>query len=520
MTKKRWQDIIAIIFICCVVAFMFRHELTSIVGNIIYSDYTLEELTEEEKIADFEYFYSNMLESVPYLDEIKEVYGIDFQDRKDYYLSEILATDDNVEFYGVMAAISMDLASFHTDVCFPMYSNLQTLNCYASEDVLSQWGMEARLSAWYEEIGKEAERYKDIGLFCIRYVDGKYILKEGWLSDEYKNMANYELLSVDGQSADEYVMNHISIYSVAYDSLWNKPYRTNYTFNDSIGEEVKVIWKDLEGNQIEQILYTDKGIEVVASYGYLYSDRYDYYAGVSTESFVVERDDINQLEYIQVNSFDNKDGRELQRYLANTTYDKIVIDLRYNYGGVVSYAQDYIFPELYSEDARIRFEWKVPNTDLNKKMTDRLGVNLLYFEDKDQEYYYYAESLNFDGRATERKEIYYLVGPDTGSAADKYIAVIKENGLGTIVGTNTGGEGRGASYICDSLKESSLVYVYYPSESISEDNNLICGAAPDIYINQSVGDYALYEKMRVEGIASLYESRLQYDTVLKWVIEQ
>lgn len=98
--------------------------------------------------------------------------------------------------------------------------------------------------------------------------------------------------------------------------------------------------------------------------------------------------------------------------------------------------------------------------------------------------------------------------------------MIKENGLGTIVGMNTGGEGRGASYICDSLVNSSLVYVYYPSESINEDENVICGTAPDVYINQSVEDYALYEKMRIEGTASLYESRLQYDTVLKWVIGQ
>lgn len=175
---------------------------------------------------------------------------------------------------------------------------------------------------------------------------------------------------------------------------------------------------------------------------------------------------------------------------------------------------------MYSEDARIQFDWKVPNTDLNKKMTKRLGVNLLYFEDKDEDYYYYSESLNFDGRATEAKEVYYLVGSGTGSAADKYIAMVKENGLGTVVGTNTGGEGRGASYICDSLKESSLVYVYYPSEPIGEDSRFIYGTAPDIYINQSVEDYALYEQMRIEGTVSLYESRLQYDTVLKWVIEQ
>lgn len=43
---------------------------------------------------------------------------------------------------------------------------------------------------------------------------------------------------------------------------------------------------------------------------------------------------------------------------------------------------------------------------------------------------------------------------------------------------------------------------------------------PDVYINTSVGDYELEQQYKKEGVASDYDKRLQYDTVLKWVINQ
>lgn len=204
MKNLKKKDIVAIIFIICALMFAFRHELVGIVSKLFYSNYSLEELAEGQKVADFEKFYSNIIESAPYLDEVKEVYGIDWIERKDYYLDEVKATESNIEFYGVMAAISQDLASFHTDVCFPLYSNLLGLNCYNSRELLHEFGIEAKINAWNDVIRSAFIEYEDVDLFCVKYVSGKYILKEGWLSDTYKHMANYELLTIDGVSAQEY----------------------------------------------------------------------------------------------------------------------------------------------------------------------------------------------------------------------------------------------------------------------------------------------------------------------------
>lgn len=518
MRRKKFLCILLSLYIVVVMIYTFRYELMSLVSQFINTDYVLENLTEKQKVEDFEVFYSNMLQSIPYLKNVKEIYGIDFEGRKDYYLSEIKATKDNVEYYGVMEAISRDLASFHTDICFPLYSSLRTIKCYGSEDVVQQFGMEAKMQAWSEEIEQKAKDYENIDLFCVKYVDGKYILKEGWLSEEYKGMANYELVSIDGIEADLYVVENLSIYKLGYDSLFDKPYRENYLLNGGVGREVKVVWRNLEGEEIEQDLFIDKGVEVVASYGHLFLDRYEYYGEVGSQDFFAERDDANQVEYIAINNFDNKKGKELKEYLANMVYDKVVIDLRNNYGGYIEYAQKYLYPELHGDSVTFHMGWKVPDTRQNEKMTTNFILRLSSYEGEDERYKYYDQNLEFTGKADANKTVYYLVGPETGSAAATYAAMIKETGFGIVVGSNMGGEGLGASYICDSLQHSSLVYVYYPSVSTKEGSDNL--TVPDVYINHSIEDYGIQEKSKIEGTELLYKQRLSYDTVLKWVIEQ
>ncbi len=519
--KKLKNTIVAILFFG-VLLYLLRFRIMDVCSRIFYGDYVLDELTEEEKVEDFEQFYTTIVESVPYLDEVEEMYGIDFVARKAYYLEQIKATDDNVEFYGVMAAISEDLASFHTDVCFPWYSYLQGLGCYNQREVLHQFGMEKRITEWYNAIREDTLANDDVNMFSVVYVDGKYILREGVLSDEHKDLANCEVVSVDGMPAGQYFVNHISVYDLKYDAVREQPYRTMFAFNDSIGEQVTVVLKDAAGNEIEKTMYSDKGLEIVAAYGYMFNDKFNYYKKDTSNEVVTYRDDVNQLEYVQINSCNRASGQEVKEYLENAVYDKIVIDLRENSGGYPQYGRDYIYPALYSEDVQFDTNWIVPKTKQNEDMTDLLSVKIAYYDYQDEDYFYYINSVKYKGEAEKQKEVYYLIGPGTGSAADGYIAMIQENDLGVVVGENTGGEGLCASFICQCMPNSSLVYIYYPSQSCIDGQkyNACAGTAPDVYITQSTEGYALYETMRIEGTAEEYEARLQYDTVLKWVIEQ
>lgn len=517
------STIIRIIFysiFTCFVLYAFRFRIAEFIDNIFCDDYSMAEFTAEEKLEDFEVFYNTILQSAPYLDQVNELYQIDFRERKEYYINEIKETENLIQYYGVMKAISKDLASFHTDICFPLYSNLRGLACYQSKETLAKRGMRAKQDAWTDEIEKAIHSFENIEMISVRYVDGKYVVEKNCLSDCFREMEDYELVSIDGMMMEDYAREKISIYKIHYDFLWDKVYRERYIFNDSIGKKVNVVWRDLDGNQIEKDLYMDYGVDVAASYGYLFSDKFKVYNPIEPNVYMY-RDEENQIEYVKINNFSNADGKKLKQYLQNAAYETIVIDLRNNYGGQSGYAKKYIYQALYDKEIVHSYQWKVPNSITNHAMIDDWTVRIGYSCHRDDDNYYYSNVTKYMGKQTEKKNIYYLVGTGTGSAADGFISAVKEHGLGTIVGTNTGGEGKGASYICSYLENSSLVYVYYPSMPVEEKEgvNSCAGIAPDVYISQTREEYNLEQQYKKEGTALEYDKRLQYDAALKWVIQ-
>lgn len=526
--KQTWLvNVLVVVAVGLYILFMlylFRFRITDMINTFFFADYDLKQMTTEEKLADFEEFYNTILEATPYLNEVKELYGIDFVERKSYYEQEIKNTKNNLEFYGVMKAIAGDLASFHTDVCFPWYDNLTGLSCYDSEEILAQIGIKAKLEAWMQDIGEEIEEYEDVKYVAICYVDGEYLVWQGGTDKDYQYLAHHTLVSVNGISADKFCVESLGLYDLSYDSSLDKPYRQEMLFNDSVGELVTVIWKDEKGTEVEEKWYYDVGAEVAHAYKWLYQEEQPTESSSSDEakSFYAYRDDINQLEYVIIDNFqDERAGQEIYEYLSNTVYDKIVIDLRSNYGGFPKYASEYIYPALYSKDLVHTFQCMVPDKDVNNAQTKDWIVWLTYPHTKDEENYYFTVSRKYKGEQEKDKDVYYLVGVDTGSAADTYINFVKENQLGTVVGTNTGGEGLGLSFICDSLSNSSLVYVHYASKPVTPENiNFSGGTEPDVYICRSREDFELREAYRKQGIEENYETQLEYDTVLKWVIEQ
>ena len=517
--KKKIISIVVIIICIPVMLYGFRMELAQAFYMVFGEQTELKELTGEQKIEDFLYFYNTIVQSVPFLDDVKSLYGIDFVQRKEYYLQQVSRTSSNYEFYGVMKAIAQDVVSYHTNVVLPTYEDIWALNCYHSDEVQNIPGIEEKIACWENIFKESAVLYEDIDWFDVCYVDGRYLVRDRELPECYRELADCELLSVDGVDAREYLLQNISIYNIYYDEKHAQAYRELWTFNESVGKEVEAVFADKDGDELTRKLYVDIGLDLASSYGDLSTGKD---SGQRKESYIqTYQDDENKLNYIKINGFPGEDDAFLYEYLKSTKYQKLVIDLRDNHGGLIRFAQRNMYPALYQENLNMEYTWRVPATKENRKMTHRLSSFLYYYKGKDKENFYYHNVLKFKGEATEAKEIYYLTGPETGSAADTYIAFIKKNNLGTIVGADTGGEGLGASFICDSLKHSSLVFIYYPSVAMDDSVVYPCkGTSPDVLINQSVADYRLEEKFRNEGIWKNYESRLQYDTVLKWVAKQ
>lgn len=115
-----------------------------------------------------------------------------------------------------------------------------------------------------------------------------------------------------------------------------------------------------------------------------------------------------------------------------------------------------------------------------------------------------------------------LVSPHTLSAADRFTAIVKESGLGTVVGAfNTGGEAFGSPDIA--VLEKSGLYFYYTNykyvDPDGRDNSVYC-TAPDVYV--TLDDDFL--KNRDEAIFQgesygTYEKRLGWDSVLSETLE-
>ncbi|WP_202711199.1 S41 family peptidase [Sporosalibacterium faouarense] len=72
------------------------------------------QLTEDEKIEDFEFMYKIMEENYPFLKVNQRLYGIDWLANKEKYYEMIKDTQDDKEFYKALDSIIKDLHNGHT----------------------------------------------------------------------------------------------------------------------------------------------------------------------------------------------------------------------------------------------------------------------------------------------------------------------------------------------------------------------------------------------------------------------
>lgn len=532
MVKKK--KIILIYYIICISIillslFMLRNKIMNYINNtLLYKDISVLNLTTDEKIADFEEFYINIIESVPLLDEQETLYGISFKNRKDYYLNLIKKTENDFQFFSTMSAIEEDIPSKHTDICFPLYSSFFSLDCYNSEKVLSKYNIKPLTEYWYKTIGNACKKFSKVQRVNFKYINGQYLFDPLDSGDKYQDFKRFELVSINNEPMSEYIIKNISTYNIRYDYKRNVPYRRYFTLNDSVGEKVNVtLFNSDDGSTINTELYFDIQIEIVDSFSYLYSEKEENMEDSNTEdNFFSYFDYSNNIGYVDLKNMSNSRGQELKTTIESMKdFDSIIIDLRDNYGGYTEYTMNYLYPAIYSDDITTKLNWTVPISNSNKVVNNNLQNRLFYKTDKskDNNIIHYAREYTYKGQASStRKNIYYLINQNTASAADGYISIIKENKLGTIIGTNTYGEGTADSFVCNSLKNSGFVYIYFPSTSYNKDktNNSLYGTSPDIYIEQTKDSFYQERSLRANQVdINLYTEKVKYDPVLIKTIE-
>ena len=135
----------------------------------------------------------------------------------------------------------------------------------------------------------------------------------------------------------------------------------------------------------------------------------------------------------------------------------------------------------------------------------------------------YKSEYYVQGKANAEHKIYVLINNGTMSAADQAAYIFKKYKIGTLIGENTGGEGRTGSYMSAVLPDSGLILTYNIGmcNDGDEDEKTILGTFPDVYVNYSVNSYV--EKMRLKKYESSdteeFKNRLKWDNVLAETIE-
>lgn len=501
--------------------FLFKNDVKRIVNCIFPSQSIVElNLSNEQKLEDFESLYEIIETSFPNLEEVSETFGVDFKSRKSKYEELIANTSTDFQYYCTMIAIMEDLASYHTGGSFPNYDNIIAYNCYNLDNLSADRNLKPFVEYWNKTIRDHCEQYRDVKIAEFRYIDGEYVYDSKWSSEKYSNLQGFRITAINNQNIDEYILENISIYKTQYDSLHNKAYKRVLTFNESIGNSVEVNLVNDSNETIKTNFCVSLEMEMVNTY---YPEFLDESNTTSSDRVTSYFDKARNVIYIQIRNFSSNEKNALKSHLKGIDdKTKIIIDLRDNFGGNPNYAKNNIYPYLYNNDIDFVQKWFVPSSKTNDVENKNWRNRIMYDIEETNGGYIYMSTTEYKGGKKDYSDnVYYLVNKATASAADEYIAMVKENNLGTIVGVSTAGEGLGGSFYIDMLENSGFVFTYYPCQSVDNKgkNNSIYGTEPDICIPQSTDSFYKQREMEKKGIdTESYDNRLIWDNVFLGVL--
>ncbi|HGM3883385.1 TPA: S41 family peptidase [Clostridioides difficile] len=163
-----------VLFLVIILAFII------LLGNSTYSQKN--QLSEEEKVDDFNYVYNVVKTGYPYLGVNKRLNNIDWLANKDEYTKRIKNTENDEEFIEEMSSILSDLNNKHTEVIDNKKRYELFKKSYSNND-------------WYDFLNdkKVVDRYDSMNL-KIKMPDDIFVKKELILKDVIKGQIGYMYL--------------------------------------------------------------------------------------------------------------------------------------------------------------------------------------------------------------------------------------------------------------------------------------------------------------------------------------
>lgn len=467
-----------------------------------------------QRIEDFNELCAVLEARAAMLYDYEELYDLKYSDIKAYYRELIENSESEVDYYAAMLGFLYNIPSAHLGIMIP---DSFLKNRYTDNTTIT-----AAQKYWNGIISDEYKKCceENVGVVRFSYISGDYYDKENDMS---------VLISVNDMQPEEYVKLISSSYALKYDHFNGKPFRSEIDFNNSRGSKCTVKYKTADGSIHTETMFCGGAAEIVFKL-----DKYfDYFnteeknenaENIFEENYIkfgktmIVNDTERNTLFVQIDSFsgDETSGRQTANIINKFFSDNIIIDLRNNGGGMVENAYA-VLPSILSED--------IDMTDFVycTKESYKLSPDFYKFRfDKEKQLYRCKECIQIKGGSEKKKNIYILVSDSTASAAETFVNIIKNNKLGTAVGTNnTAGEAHGSVY-WGYLKNSGLAYTYTEFKCFNPDgtSNSAYGTAPDIYSALSVENYILQRELIENGEDPYtYENRLKWDNVLIETLE-
>lgn len=546
MIKKLIYFILIILnFNIISVVLPFSFYKNNIVSLLLYKKdnvSVMKELTEKQKLEDFEYLYDILRENYPYFQIEKERWGGEWLSRKEYFQDKIRNTKNNYEFYKALSEITMSIQNVHTNIISP-YNYAEIRDIFNQTDftpwnnILNNRKVNEKYEQWKDILRDKGVDYVSQSVpVSFYYVQGKYLSYDLGVTSSFTVGIPYdcELLEVDDKPVDDYIKSLREKQYYKYDYVRDKIYVPIIVFESLSSFKIKLKLCSPDGKIFERNLdssYYNKATYSLTSRSF--NDNVD-----------LKKIEEGNIAYVGVNSFDynniDKDKDEiLNFYREIKNYRNLIIDIRGNGGGADAYWLELLVRPLISEKKSYKFICAYRTGEYIKPfINNRIGINTLFLpklvdaniegitEKEKQglvaEGFIRYSSFNYVIRPSKdsihfKGNIFLLTDSDIYSSAENFCVFAKATNFATIIGTPTGGDGIGIDPIMAFLPNSGLIFRFPADVGVVPYNgiNELKHTFPDIYVEQDRSNY--YKKLSWDK-KNKEDNINPYDTVLETTI--